>query len=49
MHPLKDKTLWFILEGDDALATQNIRTLALNQIVEPGHEALRIDIAVVSN
>ncbi len=47
MHALEHEAARLVLEGDDALAAQYVRPVALGQLVEPGHEARRIDLALV--
>ncbi len=49
MDALEHEPPRLVLEGDDSLAAQNVRPVALNQIIQPGDEALRIDRAVVAN
>ena len=47
MHTLKDKAFRLVLKGEDALAAQNIRAFFLHQIIDPGHEFFRVDIAIM--
>ena len=43
---LEDEAIRLVLEGQDAFRAQDVRPLALHQIVDPGHELVGIDIAV---
>ena len=49
MDALEHEAARLVLEGDDALAAQNVRSVALDQLVEPGNEARRIDLALVAD
>ena len=49
MDALEHEASRLVLEGDDSLAAQNIRPVALNQIVQPRNESFRIDRAVVAD
>src|SRR3984885_9030064 len=43
VHALEDKALIVVLEGQDALAAQNVRALLLHQILHPRKELVRIE------
>src|SRR4029078_8807206 len=43
VNALKDKALIVILEGEDALATQNARPFFLHQILHPGKKLIRVE------
>ena len=49
MHALEHEAPRLVLEGDDALAAQNVRSFALHEIVQPGNEAFGIDLALVAD
>ena len=46
VHTLKNTALRVALERDDAFAAQDLGTLRLRQIIYPGHELVRIEVAV---
>src|ERR1700728_1077599 len=43
VHALKDEALVVVLERQDTLAAQNIRTLFLHQVLHPRKEFVRIE------
>src|ERR1700730_15130780 len=43
MHALEREPLGIALEGENALAAQNVRTLLLDQSLHPGKELVRIE------
>ena len=43
VHALKDKALIVILEGEDALATQNVRALFLHRILDPRKKLIGVE------
>src|SRR5262249_14999798 len=45
VHTLHDISLGIFLEGDDALEAQNVRSLRLGDLLDPGEEALRVHLA----
>ena len=46
VHALKDISPGLVGEGEDALGTQNIRPVALHDLIDPRQENLRFDRAV---
>src|SRR5579864_8766260 len=48
VHALKDKALIVILEGEDALATQNARAFFLHQVLDPGEKLIGVERLVAT-
>jgi hypothetical protein len=43
VHALKDEALIVILEGENSLATQNVRALFLHKILDPGKKLIGVE------
>src|SRR3984957_1091150 len=46
MHALKDEALGVALHRHDTLGAQDIRTLLLGELINPGHELGWVDVAI---
>src|SRR5687767_144366 len=49
VHALEDEALRLVGKGDDALAAQDARPLALGELVDPRHEDVRVHLARVAH